>query len=54
MTRMLMKLALAAVLVGIVADVARASVLPAPFEFSFFTSRLTELFLLPFTLAGCA
>ncbi len=54
MTRILMKLALAAVIVGIVADVALASVLPGPFEFSFFTSGLTELFLLPFRLAGCA
>lgn len=54
MTRILVKLALAAVLLGIVADVALASVLPGPFEFSFFTSGLTELFLLPFRLAGCA
>ncbi len=53
MTRMFTKLALAVVLIGVMADVALASVLPGPFEFSFFTSALPELFLLPFALAGC-
>ena len=39
--------------VCILADVALAGFLPSPFDFSFFTPGLTNLFLLPFSLAGC-
>lgn len=53
MTRTFTKLVLAALLAGFMADVALAGVLPGPFEFSFFTSGLAKLFLLPFALAGC-
>jgi hypothetical protein len=38
---------------GILADVAQAAFLPAPFTFTFFTPTLTNLFLLPFQFAGC-
>ena len=51
--RQLLRLYLAAIFVCLAADIALAGFLPAPFEFSFFTPGLTELFLLPFRLAGC-
>ena len=53
MTRRLARLLLIALFVGVAADIAFAGLLPSPFSFSFFTPGLTELFLLPFTLAGC-
>jgi len=34
-------------------DATQAAILPAPFVFTFFTPFLNQLFLLPFTLAGC-
>ena len=54
MTRTLFKTAVIAAVLGLSAEVALAGVLPSPFEFSFFTPGLTKLFLLPFSLAGCA
>ncbi len=53
MTRKLLKSAVIVAFVGLSARAALAGFLPAPFEFSFFTPGLTELFLLPFALAGC-
>lgn len=53
MTRTLLKSAVIVGFVGLSAKAALAGFLPSPFEFSFFTSGLTELFLLPFSLAGC-
>jgi hypothetical protein len=40
--------------VGVLADAALADILPSPFSFSFCTPGLTELFLWPLSLAGCA
>ena len=53
MPRRFRELAAIVVLVGLSAKVALAGFLPSPFEFSFFAPGLTELFLLPFSLAGC-
>ena len=39
--------------VGVLTDAALADILPSPFNFSFFTPGLTELFLWPLSLAGC-
>lgn len=44
---------LALLILALAADVAQAAILPAPFEFTFFSSALNALFLLPFQLAGC-
>jgi hypothetical protein len=43
----------ALMLLSIFAEAVQANTLVGPFEFSFFTSRLNNLFLLPFTLGGC-
>ena len=53
MKKRLFRLMMAAVVLGIGADVALAGLLPSPFRFSFFLPGLNELFLLPFRLAGC-
>ena len=53
MTRRSLKLVGVAGFVCVLAEVAVAGVLPSPFGFSFFPPGLTDLFLLPFSLAGC-
>ena len=44
---------MAALIVAFLAPVAYAGFFPSPFEFSFFSTGLTNLFLLPLQLAGC-
>jgi hypothetical protein len=53
LARAAFQVALAIGFVSATADVALASILPGPFEFSFFTPILNGLFLLPFRIAGC-
>jgi hypothetical protein len=53
LARATFQVALAICFVSATADVALASILPGPFEFSFFTPVLNGLFLLPFRMAGC-
>ena len=53
MARRSLRIVAVGAFVCILADVALADILPSPFDFSFFTPGLTNLFLLPFSLAGC-
>jgi hypothetical protein len=54
MARRSLRIVAVGAFVCILADVALADILPSPFDFSFFTPGLTNLFLLPFSLAGCS
>jgi len=53
LTKRLVRILIVAAALGIIADVARASIFPGPFSFTFFTPALNSLFLLPFQIAGC-